>query len=232
MPFREWIKSANYAIEGILHGARTQKHLRYHFLSAAAVLFFSYLVGVSNIELIIIALAVILVLGAEMMNSAIEAVVDILSPEHSEKARIAKDIAAGAVLITAFGAAVLGYFVLFPYVKTIFSDGFHIAKHSKEEISVIAFILVLIGVVITKAYFGKGLPLRGGMPSGHSALAFSVWVSVTYISENAFISIFSFLLSAWIAQSRVAVKAHSWLEVVLGGLMGALFTFILFRIFY
>jgi len=146
MPLRAWLKSANHAIEGVLYGARTQKHLRYHFFSAAAVLFFSYMVGVSKAELVIIALAVILVLAAEMMNSAIEAVVDILSPDYSEKAKVAKDIAAGAVLITAFGAAVLGYVVLFPYVKTIFSEGFHIAKHSKEEISFIAFVLVLIAV--------------------------------------------------------------------------------------
>jgi diacylglycerol kinase (ATP) len=231
MPFREWIKSANYAIEGVLHGAKTQKHLRYHFYSAAAVLLFSYVVGVSRIEFIITALAVIIVLSAEMMNSAIEAVVDLLSPEYAEKARIAKDIAAGAVLITAFGAAVLGYVVLFPYVKTIFSEGFHIARHSKEEISLIAFILVLISVIITKSHFGKGLPFSGGMPSGHSALAFSVWVSITYITENVYISMLCFLLAVWIAQSRVTVKAHSRVEVVLGALLGTLLTFLLYRLF-
>jgi len=232
MPLRAWLKSANHAIEGILHGARTQRHLRYHFISAAAVLFFSYMVGVSKAELVIIALAVILVLAAEMMNSAIEAVVDILSPEYSEKAGIAKDIAAGAVLITAFGAAVLGYVVLFPYVKIIFSEGFHIAKHSKEEISFIAFILVLIAVIVTKALFGKGHPLSGGMPSGHSALAFSVWVSITYITENLYISILCFLLAVWIAQSRVTIRMHTRLEVMLGALLGTLLTFLLFRLFY
>lgn len=231
MPLRKWIKSANYAIEGILHGAKTQRHLRYHFLSAAAVLFFSYMVGVSTNELVIISLAVILVLAAEMMNSAIEAVVDLISPDYSEKARIAKDIAAGAVLIAAFGAAVLGYVVLFPYVKAIFSEGFHIAKHSKEEISLIAFILVLIAVIITKAYFGKGLPLSGGMPSGHSALAFSVWVSVAFITDNVYISMLCFLLAVWIGQSRLAVKAHTTWEVFLGALMGATLTFLLFRLF-
>ncbi|MBI5848121.1 MAG: diacylglycerol kinase [Nitrospirae bacterium] len=232
MPLSAWIKSANHAIEGILYGVRTQKHLRYHFFSAAGVLFFSYMVGVSKSELVIIALAVILVLAAEMMNSAIEAVVDILSPDYSEKAGIAKDIAAGAVLITAFGAAVLGYVVLFPYVKVIFSEGFHVAKHSKEEISFIAFVLVLIAVIVTKAQFGKGHALSGGMPSGHSALAFSVWVSVTYITENLYISVLCFLLAVWIAQSRIAIKMHTWLEVVLGALMGTLLTFLLFRFFY
>lgn len=231
MPFRQWIKSANYAIEGILHGAKTQKHLRYHFFSAAFVLFLSYLLGISTMELIVIALAVILVLLAEMLNSAIEVVVDLVSPEYSEKARNAKDIAAGAVLITAFGAAVLGYIILFPYIKIVFTKGIYIAKHTREEVALIALVLVLILVVITKTYFRRGTPLSGGMPSGHAALAFSVWVSVTFITSNMMISILCFILASWIAQSRVAVKVHTIWEVILGGLMGAALTFLLFRLF-
>jgi len=231
MPLRKWLKSTNFAIEGILQGAKTQRHLRYHFFSAAIVLFLSFLLGVTRMEFVIISLAVMLVITAEMLNSAVEVVVDILSPEYSEKARVAKDIAAGAVLISAFGAAVLGYIILFPYLKMIFLNGFSIAKHSKEEIALIAVILVLILVIITKSHFGKGHPLRGGMPSGHSALAFSVWISVTYLTGNFLVSLLCLVLSVWIAQSRVAVKAHNPWEVVLGGLMGAAVTFLLFRLF-
>ena len=231
MPLRQWLKSANFAIEGILHGARTQRHLRYHFISAAAVLIVSYVLGVSRLEFILLSLAVILVLSAEMLNSAVEAVVDLLSPDYTEKARIAKDIAAGAVFITAFGAAVLGYVILFPYVKKIFYDGFHVARHSKEDISLISFILMLIFVIIAKTYFVKGHPLKGGMPSGHSALAFSVWVSVTYTTENFLASLLCFVLAALIAQSRVTTRVHNQWEVVAGALMGAALTFLLFKLF-
>jgi diacylglycerol kinase (ATP) len=231
MPFRQWLRSANFAIEGILHGARTQRHLRYHLFSAAIVLFVSYILGVSKMEFIIISLAVILVLAAEMLNSAIESVVDLLSPHYSEKARVAKDLAAGAVFITAFGAAVLGYIILFPYIEFFFHRGFSIARHSRGEISLIAFVLVLIFVVISKSYFGKGHPLSGGMPSGHAALAFSVWVSVTYISGDFLISALCFVLAAVIAHSRIAAKVHSPWEVIAGALMGSFLTFFLFRIF-
>ncbi len=231
MPFRHWLRSANYAIEGILHGARTQRHLRYHFFSAAAVLLLSYVLGVSRMEFVVISLAVILVLAAEMLNSAIETVVDLLSPQYSEKARAAKDLAAGAVFIAAFGAAVLGYIILFPYISLFFRQGFYIARHSGEEISLIAFVLVLIFVVIGKSYFGKGHPLSGGMPSGHAALAFSVWVSVTYVSGDFLVSALCFVLAVVIAQSRVSAKVHTPWEVVAGALMGSLLTFFLFRIF-
>jgi diacylglycerol kinase (ATP) len=230
-PFRQWLKSANFAIEGILHGAKTQRHLRYHFFSAAAVLVASYILGVTRVEFILLSLAVIIVLAAEMLNSAIETVVDLLSPEYSENARIAKDIAAGAVFISAFGAAVLGYIILFPYVTTIFSQGFHVARHSKEDISLISFILVLIFVIIAKSYLGKGHPLSGGMPSGHSALAFSVWVSVTFTTGNFLASSLCFFLAALIAHSRVAVGVHSTWEVIAGALMGSSLTFLLFKLF-
>ncbi len=80
MPLRRWLKSANFAIEGILHGARTQRHLRYHFISAAVVLIMSYVLGVTRLEFILLSLAVILVLSAEMLNSAVEAIVDLVSP--------------------------------------------------------------------------------------------------------------------------------------------------------
>lgn len=231
MPLRKWIKSANFAIEGILHGARTQRHLRYHLFSAAAVLVLSYVLGVPKSEFIMLSLAVIIVLSAEMMNSAIETMVDLLSPEYSEKARIAKDIAAGSVLIAAFGAAVLGYIILFPHIQAFFREGLSVARHSKEEIVLISLILVLITVIIAKAHFGKGHPLSGGMPSGHSALAFSVWVSVTYITESFVTSVLCFILACAIAQSRISVKVHSALEVVAGAMLGSLLTFCLFKLF-
>ena len=231
MPLRKWLKSANFAIEGILQGAKTQRHLRYHFFTAAFILVLSYVLGITRMEFIMVSLAVILVISAEMLNSAVEAVVDILSPQYSEKARTAKDIAAGAVLITAFGAAVLGYIILFPYLKSFFTEGFIIARHSGEEIALMAFILVMILVVITKSHFGKGHPLQGGMPSGHSALAFSVWVSITYLTANFIVSLLCFVLAVWIAISRITIRAHNPWEVILGALMGATVTFLLFRLF-
>jgi diacylglycerol kinase (ATP) len=231
MPLRRWIKSTNFAIEGILHGTKTQKHLRYHLYSAAFILVLSYVLGISRNDFLIIALTVIVVLLAELSNTAIEAVVDMVSPQKSEKAKIAKDVAAGAVLTTAFGAAVIGYIILLPHIRNAFQNGFHIAKHSGEEISVMAVILVLILVVMTKAYIGRGTPLRGGIPSGHSALAFSVWVVVTYTTGSVTASALCLILATVIAASRVTSKIHTIGEVIFGGVMGAALTFVLFQIF-
>lgn len=228
---RRWIKSTNFAIEGILHGTKTQRHLRYHLYSAAFILILSYVLGISRNDFLVIALTVIVVLLAELSNTAIEAVVDMVSPEQSEKAKIAKDVAAGAVLTTAFGAAVIGYIILLPHIRNAFQEGFRIARHSGEEISVMAVVLVLILVVMTKAHFGKGTPLRGGIPSGHSALAFSVWVVVIYTTGSFIASVLCFIFAAVIAATRVSSKIHTIGEVIFGAVMGAALTFLLFRIF-
>ncbi len=228
---RRWIKSANFAIEGILHGTRTQRHVRYHLYSAAFILILSYVLGISKNDFLIIALTVVVVLLAELLNTAMETLVDIVSPEHCEKARIAKDVAAGAVLTTAFGAAAIGYIILLPYLRDGLQKGFHVAKHSAEEISIMAVTLVMILVVVAKAYFGKGTPLRGGIPSGHSALAFSIWVVVVYTTGSLVASALCFIIAALIATSRVVSRIHTPWEVIVGGMMGALLTFILFAVF-
>ncbi len=232
MPLRKWVDSINCAIEGILVAARTQRHLRYHLYSAAVVLIVAYILGVDRTDFLVISIAVILVLLAEMINTAIEYVVDLISPEFSERARMAKDVAAGAVLVTAIGAIVVGYVILFPYLNKIFEKGFHVAKHPKEEIAVISIILVLILVVVFKAYFGKGHPLRGGLPSGHSAVAFSAWVTVMYFTKSLTVSLITFILATFIAQSRVATRVHTPMEVVIGGILGAGTTWLLFLLFY
>ncbi len=230
MPLKQWIKSVNFAIEGILHAAKTQRHLRYHFYAAVIVLLLSYTVGVTRIEFLIIALSVIAVLLSELFNTAIENLVDILSPSHSEKARIVKDIAAGAVLVTALGAATIGYIILFPYIDKVLQQGIRITRHPKAEVAVIAFVILLMIVLIVKTFFGKGRPLKGGMPSGHSALAFSAWVSITFITENTLAFVLCFCLAALIAQSRVRTKIHTRWEVILGALIGSSVTFLLFKL--
>ena len=231
MPLRRWIKSTNHAIEGILHAAKTQRHMRYHFFTAILILIVSFSIGISWAEVVILITLSIIVLSVEMLNSALETITDILFREYDEKAKRIKDMAAGAVLITAIGAAVIGFVILFEPVKNFFYNGLNIAKHAKSDVAVVSLIVVLIMVVLTKSFFGKGQPLRGGMPSGHAAISFSMWVAVTMISESFVPSLLVFIMAVVIAQSRVSTGAHRPLEVVVGALLGITVTFLLFKIF-
>jgi diacylglycerol kinase (ATP) len=231
MPLRKWIQSANYAIEGILHAARTQRHMRYHLYAAIFVLLIGFVLGVRGAEFVVLITLAIIVLSIEMVNTAIETITDILFKEYDPRAKIIKDTAAGAVLITAFGAAIIGYVILYEPVKYFFHNGLNIAKRIGPDIAVVALIVVLILVIITKVFFGKGQPLRGGMPSGHSAVSFSIWVAVTFLTESFISSLLVLIMAILIAQSRVSTGIHRPLEVVLGALLGITITFLFFRMF-
>jgi len=227
-----WFESANAATEGILEAARNHRHVKFHLMVAFIVLFGCFLIGVEKFEFIAIALITLLVIVAEMFNSALEVVVDLKSPEKNEKARIAKDIAAGAVLITAVGAVIIGYLILWPYFIRIIHDGFWIAKHYPENIAVLAVIIIMLLVIMLKAYLGKGHPLKGGCPSGHAAVVFSIWISITYISTDLRVWIISLIIALIIASSRLMKRIHSVLDIVLGTAIGILTTMALFWMFY
>lgn len=231
MPLRKWLQSTNYAIEGIIHAAKTQRHMRYHLYAAIIVLLASFVLGLGWYEFVVLVLLSIIVLSVEMVNTAIEAITDVIFKEYDEKAREIKDIAAGAVLVIALGAAIIGYIILYEPAKKFFYSGLHVAKHAESDIAIVAIVVILILVVITKAFFGKGAPLRGGMPSGHAAVAFSIWVAVTFLTESFMPSLLVFLMALFIAQSRVSTGVHKPLEVILGGLLGMTVTFLLFKIF-
>jgi diacylglycerol kinase (ATP) len=231
MPLRKWIKSANYAIEGILHAARTQRHMRYHLYAAILILLLSLMLGISWSEFAVLIILSIVVLSVEMLNTAVEMIADVLFPEYDQRAKVIKDVAAGAVLICALGAVVIGYIILFERVKDFFYSGLNVAKHTGGDVAVVALVVVLILVVILKAFCGKGTPLKGGMPSGHAAVSFSIWIAVTLISESFMPSLLVFVMATVIAQSRVNVGAHKPVEVVAGALLGITVTFLLFKIF-
>src|SRR3954468_4796686 len=105
------IQSFNYAFEGIIHVLRTQRNMRIHFAVALIVLIAGLAVDVSQRELIALLLAIAFVLIAEMINTALEAAIDVATPSFDPMAKLAKDIAAGAVLIAAINAVAVGYLV-------------------------------------------------------------------------------------------------------------------------
>lgn len=113
MDLKKLIQSFGYAFEGIL-AAFKQQNMRIHLISTLIVIVAGFLTGLSTMEWLMIILIIALVIGAEMINSAIESVVDIASPEIHPLAKQAKDIAAGAVLIFAITSVVIGLIIFVP----------------------------------------------------------------------------------------------------------------------
>lgn len=228
------LDSFNFAFEGIIHVLRTQRNMRIHFAVAFLVLVFALIVNVSKIELIALLLSITFVLIAEMLNTGIEAAIDIATTSFDPMAKIAKDIAAGAVLIATANALVVGYLVFAGKVADRSANLLDRLRDAPAELTLVALVLTIIVVIATKAYTGRGTPLRGGVPSGHAALAFAGWMAATYVAGNShrfLVSSIALILAILVAQTRVESGVHSALEVTYGALVGSLATLVVFQVF-
>jgi diacylglycerol kinase (ATP) len=228
------IDSFNYAFEGIIHVLRTQRNLRIHFAIAFVVIITALIVNVTKLELIVLLIAIAFVLIAEMINTAVEAAIDIATTSFDPMAKLAKDIAAGAVLIASVNAIAVGYLVFSNKVANRSADLIDRLRQEPAELTLAALLLTLIIVLATKAYTGRGTPLRGGLPSGHAALAFAGWVAATYAagdSHRFLISTIALIMAVLVAQTRIESGVHSVLEVTFGALIGAFATLVVFQVF-
>jgi diacylglycerol kinase (ATP) len=224
--------SFNYAVEGIVHVLRTQRNLRLHFLAAILVFAAAVALGVSRMQLIALVLAIAFVLVAEMLNTAIEGVIDVSTTSFDPNAKLAKDIAAGAVLIASIAALGVGYLVFEDAAGTRATRVLDRVRNAPATLTLAALVLVVLLVIATKAWTGRGTPLRGGMPSGHAAVAFAGWVAVTYLVDDHHrfvISSLTLIMALLVAQTRLESGIHSLLEIVYGGAVGALVTLLVFQ---
>lgn len=229
---KRWIDKANVAIEGIIYSVKTQRHMQFHLVSALTALLLSLVVEISRIEFILLCMAVILVIVTEMLNTAIETAIDMISEEFHPKAKIAKDIAAGVVLVASIGAAILAYLILYPALRaTLASREWHLRRVSADVVALVSLVAVIIIVVFIKALVGKGEPLRGGMPSGHAAVAFSIWVATVHLSGSVPLTALTLVLAVMVSWSRWSSGVHRASEVVVGAVLGAGVTLLLFLLF-
>ena len=229
------LESFNFAFEGVIHVLRTQRNLRIHFAVAFAVLVAAVAVGVDRIELIALLISISFVLIAEMLNTALEAGIDVATTSFDPLAKLAKDIAAGAVLIATVNAVAVGYLVFSDKIVNHSSRLINRLREAPAELTLIALVLTIFLVLGTKAYTGRGTPLRGGLPSGHAAIAFGGWMAITNVVGDSrhwfLISSLTFLMALLVAQTRVESGVHSFLEVSYGALLGSLAVLVMFQVF-
>jgi diacylglycerol kinase (ATP) len=226
------LQSFNWAFEGVIHVLRTERNMRIHFALATAVLILAFSYGVTKLELMALLIAISFVLIAEMVNTAIEATIDLATTSFDPLAKMAKDIAAGAVLIASVNAVVIGYLVFADRLTEPSSRLVERVREAPANLTLIALILIVLIVIASKALTGSGTPLRGGLPSGHAALAFGGWMAITFIveEERVVVSFVALIMALLVAQTRVESGIHTTSEVVLGAVTGTLVSMILFQV--
>ena len=227
-----WIGSLNCAVEGLLYAFKTQKHIKVHYLLAVAVLVLSLLLRLPMLEFAVFAVAIVILLLAEMINTAIEEVVNLIEDRHHIIAKNAKDVSAGAVLISAIGVAIVAYMIFARHLYDPMGAALREARGLAGHIAVISIILVLIAVVAVKVFTGKGRPLYGGMPSGHAAVAFSLFTCISLLTLDPLVAILSFVMAVLLSISRLTGGIHTKFEIFMGSLLGFGLTLLVFEVFF
>ncbi|CBH21896.1 Phosphoesterase, PA-phosphatase related:Prokaryotic diacylglycerol kinase [Acetoanaerobium sticklandii] len=226
------IKTFNYAIDGIIYTLKSQRNMKIHYAIAILVLFLTLFLNLSRIEIIAVFFSISLVILSEMFNTAIEKTVDLVTTEYSPLAKIAKDVAAGAVLVSALNSIMVAYLVFFDRLNPFTLSLLIKIKNQDVHVTIIGIIITLLFVVAGKTLSPKGSHVQGGVVSGHAALSFALATSIGYISENALVATLSFMLALLVAQSRIEGRIHTLREVIYGGVLGILVITLLFKVVF
>jgi len=217
----------NVAFEGIFETIRSERHMKFHCFCTIIIFILSLFLDIGKYEALAIIISVSLIWLAELFNTAIESCVDMVTEKYHPLAKRAKDIAAGAVLITAINALFVGYIVFEKKIIINLRQVFLIFKNSYQHTVLSIFVLIVVIVISIKAITGKGTALRGGFPSGHSALATSILTLVTSLTENPKIFFLTLILTILVIHSRIEGKIHTFFETMIGAFLGWAVTYLI-----
>ncbi len=227
------LDSFNNAFEGIIHVLRTQRNMRIHFAVAFVVIVLALIVNVTKLELIALLISITFVLIAEMINTAIEGAIDIATTSFDPMAKLAKDIAAGAVLIASVNAIAVGYLVFAGKVADRSADLLDRLRQAPAELTLVALVVTVIGVIAAEgvdrardaAARRAAVRTRGGRVRRLDRR------DLRRRRHHRFlVSSIALIMAFLVAQTRVESGVHSALEVASGGLLGALATLVVFQV--
>lgn len=224
-PFVRWLKSARYAYEGIKYALTTQPNMQFHFFASFAVLISALFFRLPRTDVLLLLLAITLVIVTELINTAVEKAVDLAMPDRHPLAKIAKDTAAAAVLVTAVFAAVLGITVFYGPVVNWLSNGR--SPHSHVTIgSVWLFVaLVVLTVIVAETRFSKNRRLR---PSLWTAVAFSVSTLIALKSADPLVGLLGYGLALLPFVLLYEKQSRTLTGLLLGAALGMLLTVLAF----
>lgn len=227
-------RSFQHAYEGIVSAVRTQRNLRFHFFAALGVLVASLILGVSELDLAVLVLTIVVVFVVEMLNTALEFVVDLVTTEYHPLAKLAKDVSAGAVLVSSVGAVLVGGLVLADDLGPLLTGGLSGIRRGTVLLTLVALGVVVLATVLGKALMRSSGSFYGGMPSGHAAVAFAGWVAASFIAAEGryagLVSLISLLMALLVCQSRIEGGIHNAFQVAVGAALGSLTTVAIFQL--
>lgn len=212
----------DFAFQGILYATRTQRNMRVHLVAGSLALFAALELRLERAYVAVVVIVIVLVIALELLNTAVEAIVDLMTANHHPLAKIAKDASAGAVLVASMGALIVGYLAFYEGVTASGAKVSAALAGVPRNYAAVALAIVGVATIFLKAFAGRrGTPLQGGAVSGHAALAFAGATLIALLSQTLVVALLAYFLAFLVSQSRVEGGIHSSAEVVAGGVVGA-----------
>ena len=221
------------AFNGIIYAITTQSNIKKQLIIAVIVVIISLFFNLNRAEFLCFMFTIVLIIFAEMVNTAIETVVDLYVDVYHPKAKIAKDVAAGGVVITSINAIIVAYFLFFDkiadiglaFIKNVTSTPVHLTF----SIMIITIIAILALIAYAKTNKHKGLNEKM-VPSGHTAIGFAANTLIWLLTDNIVILILSLIMAILLAESRIAAKEHKLSEIIFSACFATIMVLALYGI--
>ncbi|MBE1443273.1 diacylglycerol kinase [Paenibacillus sp. OAS669] len=218
-PKVKWHRSFRFAYEGVKYALSTQRNMKFHFFAAFVVLLMALFFHLHKLEILFLLMAVTMMIVTELINTAIEKTVDLAMPDRHPLAKIAKDVAAASVLVSAAFAAIVGMVVFYEPIDRLFREAKNVEGHVLSAGSIwILLCLVMLTVIVVETRFSR----RGSwvQPSLLSAVAFAIATFITCYTSVTFIALLAYLLAIVVMMVLYDKRGRGFASLLLGAVIG------------
>ncbi len=227
---KNFFTAMGHAIDGVICAFKTERNLRIDYIIGLFVLISSLFFDFTKTEFACLCLTIGFVIFAEMINSTVEYVVDLITDKFDDRAKAAKDIAAGGVFVSSIVAVVVAYFLFVDKIYMATNTVLSTILSSKLYILFTILFATIILTVILKGIFSKRKDYIVSYPSARVTLAFAMTTYVYLITKSMFVGAISFLLSLIIAQIKVENEKTKPIYMIFSAMLGVLLVLIIYQI--
>ncbi|GAA3403805.1 diacylglycerol kinase family protein [Paenibacillus hodogayensis] len=215
-------RSFRYAYEGLKYALSTQQNMQFHFLVAFIVLILALWLKLPKTEILFVLLSVTLVIVCELINTAVEKAVDLAMPERHPLAKIAKDVAAAAVLVSAVFAAIVGMVVFYEPIERLIRQAGTTESVLTPGLIWTLVALVALTVIVAQTRFSERRHLL--RPSLLTAVSFALSTWIALLSGKALIALLGYGLSIQLTFVLFDKRGRRLPALAVGAFIGAAMT--------
>lgn len=230
---KSFIEAWINAINGIVYATTTQGNIKKQLIIIIFTIIISLFFNLSRVEFLCLVFAILLIIITEMINTAIETVVDLYTDLYHPKAKIAKDVGAGAVVLSSINAVIVAYFIFFDKIADMGMSVLESLINSPVHLAFTTIIFTTIAILVLKAanIVRKKKEIKEKfIPSGQTALAFACATAIWLNTKNMVAFTLALILAVLIGIARYETKQRTSFEIIYGAFVGIIMASIVYSL--